>query len=183
MTENELNKLKEWQALAKSFDSSARVYIKDDSSLMIFLAFFAKIFCKEFMTRFATTFCNRIYIPRSILFGDLKRLIAHEVLGHVKQCRACGLGLHPLVGFTFYILLYAILFFPIKLAYFRYIFERNAEYAALAWAIKDGSCSTIEAKIRFATFAKTVAGSNYLYPWPKKWVLDGFAKKAEKGFI
>jgi hypothetical protein len=167
---------------AKNLDSSAKVLIKDDSPLMKFLNFFVRLFNKTFMTTYATTICNRVYIPRSWLGRDLRRLLVHEVGGHVRQCRACGLGIHPWVGFPLYTLLYAILFFPVGLAYFRYRFELGADAKAWAWSLRNGETVT-DIKKRAESFAQTVASWDYLKPWPATLVWNGFMDKVQDVII
>ena len=130
--------LEELNRFARTLDPSAVVLIKDDSPFMKFLNVFVGVFNKTFMTTYATTICNRVYIPRSWLGRDLRRLLVHEVGGHVRQCRACGLGIHPWVGFPIYMLLYAIVFFPLGLAWPRYRFELGADAKAWEWSLDHG---------------------------------------------
>lgn len=164
---------------AQKFDSSAKVLIKDDSPLMRFLNFFIRAFNKRFMEGYATTVCNRVYIPRSWIGRDLQELLVHEVDGHVRQCRCCGLGTHPWVGFPVYMLLYLLAFFPIGLSYFRYRFERNADARVWHWALVRGQ-SAAKVRGRSEHFALTVSSWDYFKPWPRAWVVKGFKRKFDK---
>jgi hypothetical protein len=164
---------------AKTLDPSAVVLIKDDSPFMKFLAIFVTLFNKGFMTLFATTICNRVYIPRSWLGRDLRRLLVHEVGGHVRQCRACGLGIHPWVGFPLYMLLYMLVFFPIGLAWPRYRFELGADAKAWAWSMQNGEAID-DVRARAKSFAQTVGSWDYLKPWPATWVYNGFMARVEE---
>lgn len=174
--------LEELNKFARSLDPSAKVLIKDDSPFMKFLNFFVRLFNKTFMTTYATTICNRVYVPRSWLGRDLRRLLVHEVGGHVRQCRAMGFWLHPWVGFPFYTLFYAILLFPLGLAYWRYWYEREADAVAWAWSLKNGE-TVQQVRERCESFAGTVASWDYLKPWPKAWVLKGFQKRLQEVII
>jgi hypothetical protein len=175
----EKDQLEELNCFARTLDPSARVLIKDDSPLMKALNVFVRVFNKTFMTTYATTICNRVYIPRSWLGRDLRRLLVHEVGGHVRQCRACGLGIHPWVGFPIYMLLYAIVFFPLGLAWPRYRFELGADARAWEWSLDHGE-SYDSVRERAKSFAQTVGSWDYLRPWPSTWVYNGFMKRVEK---
>lgn len=175
----EKSQLEELNAFARTLDPSAVVLIKDDSPFMKFLNFFVRTFNKTFMTTYATTICNRVYIPRSWLGRDLRRLLVHEVGGHVRQCRACGLGIHPWVGFPIYMLLYMLVFFPLGLAWPRYRFELGADAKAWRWSLDNGE-SPDSVRERAKAFARTVGSWDYLRPWPSTWVYNGFMKRVEK---
>jgi len=178
MSDLEKSQLEELNRFAKTLDPSAVVLIKDDSPFMKFLNFFVRLFNKTFMTTYATTICNRVYIPRSWLGRDLRRLLVHEVGGHVRQCRACGLGIHPWVGFPIYMLLYMLVFFPIGLAWPRYRFELGSDARAWRWCLDNGE-SPDSVRERAKSFAQTVGSWDYLKPWPKTWVFNGFMKRVE----
>ena len=171
----EQEELKKLQAFATALDSSAKVLLKDTSPFMAFIGFFVGLFNKRFKEGFATTICNRIYIPRSWLGRDLNRLLVHEV-GHIQQCRTCGLSIHPWVGFPIYMLLYLLVFFPLGLAYPRYLFERGADAKAWAWSLAHGQPSS-DVRARMEHFAETVSSWDYFKPWPRAWVMAGFQKK------
>lgn len=162
----------------KTLDSSARIFVKDDSVLMKILGFLM-FWNPAFMTGFATTVANRVYIPRGWFGRDIRKILVHEVSGHVKQCRMCGLGLHPLVGLPLYTLLYLVLPFPIMGAYFRYRFELGAEVKAWKWMLKNGFFVD-DVRKDMEYFSEKVAGSAYGFPWPKPLVLRGFRTALEK---
>lgn len=173
--------LEELNAFSKTLDPSAKVLVKDTSPLMKLLNVFVGLFNKTFMTTYATTICNRIYVPQSWFDQgrDMRRLAVHEVSGHVHQCRMCGLGIHPWVGFPVYALLYGILFFPLGLAVFRYLFERGADAKAWRWSLDQGQ-PVEEVRARSESFAETVASWDYLKPWPHDRVVSGFKEKFEQ---
>jgi hypothetical protein len=173
MTQEEL------QVFARTLDPSAQIIVKEESWLMKVIAVLVWLFNRDFMTQYATTICNRIYIPRDLFGRDLRSLVVHEVSGHVKQCRWCGLGIHPLVGFPIYAVLYLLLPIPLFLAYLRYRFELAADAKAWKWALENGE-PVERVRDDSEDFAKTVASWDYLKPWPKSWVIKGFAKRFEK---
>jgi hypothetical protein len=86
------------------------------------------------------------------------------------------------VGFPFYLILYGLLFFPIGLAFFRYLFELDADARAWAWSLNSGE-DTSSVRSRSESFAKTVASWDYLKPWPASWVEKGFKKSFEKVLV
>lgn len=171
--------LDELNKFAKTLDPSAKVLIKDDSPLMKFLFFFVRLFNKRFMENYATTICNRVYAPRSWLGRDLRRLMVHEVGGHVRQCRAMGFWIHPWVGFPFYMLFYGVLLFPIGLAYWRYRYEREADAVAWAWSLRNGDTPD-QVRERAKSFAQTVASWDYFKPWFSTLIFNGFMDRVEQ---
>ena len=172
----ELERLNEF---ARTLDPSTKILIKDDSAFMKFLNVFVRVFNKEFMTRYTTTICNRVYIPRSHLGRDLRRLLVHEVAGHVRQCRACGLGIHPWVGFPIYLVLYLFVLFPLFLAWPRYRFELGADAKAWRWSLDAGE-SPDSVRARAESFAKTVSSWDYFKAVPTSWALWGFKRRVER---
>lgn len=178
MTEKE--RLEEIRKIVKEMDSSAKVFIKEDSLLMKLIS---HAMSKNFMIKYSTTLCNRLYLLRKHLYGDRKdllRLLAHEILGHVKQCRTCGFGIHPWVGFPIFAILYGVIIFPIKLAVFRYFFEKNAESKSWRYSLKNGLMLPVEVYLRAKSFAEKVASKDYYYTLAKSWVINGFKKEADK---
>lgn len=171
--------LEDLRVFAKTLDASAKIIVKDESWFMKTLAVLMWLFNREFMIRYATTICNRVYIPRDWIGRDLRRLLVHEVSGHVRQCRWCGLGIHPWVGFPIYMVLYLLVFFPLLLAYFRYRFELGADATAWAWSLKNGETAE-QVKVRSERFAETVSSWDYFKPWPRAWVKKGFQKRFAK---
>lgn len=178
MTTEEL-RLEELREVARSFEPSARVFIKDNNFLMVLINFVVGRFNKAFMTNFATTICRTIYIPRSWLGKDLNRLLCHECR-HITQCRWCGFGLHPWIGFIPYAFIYGLLFFPIMLAYFRYRFELDADVAAWKYSLDKEDATTDGIIKRAERFGGIVGSWDYLQPWPSFWVRWGFKRKAEE---
>lgn len=164
---------------ARTLDPSAVILVKDSSPLMRALAIVVALFNKTFMATYATTICNRVYVPRAWLGRDLRRLLVHEVRGHVRQCRACGLGIHPWVGFPIYAVLYLLVFFPVLLAWPRYRLELAADAAAWEWSLNAGDAPA-DVRARADSFAETVAGWGYLSPWFRPLVLRGFRLRADR---
>ena len=178
-TPEEIAQLEELNKFARTLDPSAKILVKDDSPFMKFLNFFVRLFNKNFMTVYTTTICNRVYIPRSRLGWDLRRLLVHEVGGHVRQCRACGLGIHPWVGFPLYMVLYLFVFFPLRLAYCRYRFELGADAVAWAWSLRNGDTAD-DVRSRAKNFAQMVGSWDYFKPWSQTKVYDGFMVRVEQ---
>jgi hypothetical protein len=177
MDAGEILRLHDLNAFAWSIDGTARVLIKDDSRFMRFLAVLVRVFNPNFMA-YATTIGNRIYVPRSLLPTDLRRLLVHEI-EHVQQCRALGFWLHPWLGFPIYMLLYLILPFPIGLAFWRYWYEREAEARAWRWGLDCGE-SPDSVRDRCDLFSRKVGSWDYFRPWPRAWVVRGFRRRAEE---
>ena len=164
--------LQEMNEFVRPLDSSAKVVFKDGSWLMKIIAFFLWPFNRRFMADYAITIANRVYIPRTWEGRDLRRLLTHEVSGHVRQCRWCGLGVHPWVGMPLYWTLYLLVLLPLLLAYFRYKFEVLSELKACRYDLLEG----ISAKIvreRLADFVTRITGKDYLFCWPRPWALWG----------
>jgi len=164
--------------LAQSLEPTALIFTKEDSPLMRFLNFFARVFNPTFMESAGVTIGNRIYLPSTWFGKDLSACIVHEAR-HITQCRWCGLGLSAWVGLPIFLVLYGLLAFPIFLAVFRYLFELDACAASWRELLMVGVSAEAVRK-RAEQEAQVVAGWKYLRPWPKFLVIRGFKKKFEK---
>ena len=162
----------ELEQFAKSFDKSAQLRLKK-----------SVIWNVGALRTFATTIGRTMYIPADWTAETVQRVIPHEVLGHVKQFRWFGLGIHPTLGiFPGMALFYGLLFFPIFLAWFRYRFELHADTKSWEYHLKlpinGWGVATVRARAEH--FAKKVGGKEYLFSVPKQWAVWGFKRRAEK---
>jgi hypothetical protein len=157
------------EAFAKTFDPSARLAVKR-----------SKLWVGGLKTN-ATTLGRTVYIARHWTSDQVRRVIPHEVLGHVKQFRYCGLGIHPTLGFPGMALIYVwgVIFF-IFLAWGRYRCELHADTVSWRYHLKQRTWGPVQVRHRARQFAKTVSSWSYLKAWPKFWVIWGFKRRAEK---
>ena len=109
-----------------------------------------------------------------------RAVIPHEVGGHVRQFRWCGLWIHPWVGLPLMGLFYGLLFFPVMLAYFRYRLELHADIQRWRSLLAEGRASPSDVMQRAQRFAGTVASWAYLKPWPAVLVQRGFVRAAKR---
>jgi hypothetical protein len=174
-----MSRLDELNVLARSFDKSAVVLVKEDSWFMKFLNIFVRVFNKNFMTEYTITIGNRVYMTQANMDRECGYLIAHEVGGHVRQCRYFGFGIHPWVGFLFYMIAYLFLVFPTQAAYLRYRLELAADAVAWRYALDHGMTADW-VRARAVAFANKVSSWDYFQSWPDGWTLWGFQRKAEK---
>jgi len=158
------------ESFAKSFDPSARLAVKR-----------SWLWVGGLKTN-ATTLGRTVYIPEDWSVGAVVRVIPHEVRGHVKQFRYCGLGIHPTLGiFPGMLLLYVWgLLFPILFAWGRYRLELHAETWSWRYHLQQGAYNAEEVRKRAERFAKIVASWAYVKAWPERWAVWGFKRRAEK---
>ena len=164
-----IDKKEELEAFAKTFDHTAR--LKEKKSF---------IWNIGFLKVAATTIGPNIYIPSNWKEHSVRYVIPHEVGGHVKQFKFCGLGIHPWAGVPLMLLLYFLLFFPVFLAWPRYRLELHASAVSWRYHLEQKLWGVSDVKIRAAEFAKTVSSSAYLYAVPLFWAKLGFKRKAER---
>ncbi len=162
----------ELELFAKSFDPAARLSLKT-----------GWVWKFGALRTFATTIGRTMYIPANWTPDAVQRVIPHEVLGHVKQFRYAGLGIHPTLGiFPGMFFFYALMFFPIFLAWGRYRLELHADTKSwqyhLNMPVNNWSPAIVRA--RAERFAKLVGGKEYLYSVPRPWAVWGFKRRAEK---
>lgn len=159
------------EAFAKTFDRDAKLSLKK--------SFVWKIGA---LKTFATTVGATVYIPADWTSEQARWVIPHECLGHMKQFRWCGLGIHPNLGiFPGMFLLYIFpAGLPIGLAWLRYRLEMHADSKSWEYMLKEGWRTPAEVRERAVDFAKTVASWNYVKAWPEKWAIWGFKRRAEK---
>jgi len=110
---------------------------------------------------FTTTLGKTIYTPPGWdTYGDLEKLetITHEIV-HVRQMKSMTLPV--------FLFLYLLAFFPIGLAYFRYVMEREAYVV--------GFRKYLEYTVNNRAFTRAMliqhgvdnlTGKNYLWCWP-----------------
>lgn len=160
----------ELEKFAKSFDSSTRLKLKK-SSLWI-----------GGLKHNATTLGASVYIPEDWTYAQARGVIPHEVLGHVKQFRWCGLGVHPALGiFPGMAIIYAWgVLLPVLLAWGRYRCELHAETKSWQYHLSKGLWTTDNVRQRSVQFSKVVASSIYAWAVWKSWAVWGFKRRAEK---
>lgn len=179
---NNEEKLARLDKFAKSLDSSAKVILKDDSWLMKVIAWLFSNSNPEFMSRFATTIVRTVYIPEHWLTEnkELRPLMCHEVLGHIKQMKLCGLGIHPWLGFPLYTLIYGLLPFIVGIAYFRYRLELACDVHAWKYGLVKEIYTNEYVMIRSESFMETVCSWNYLKSWFTKLAVRRGLRRAEE---
>jgi len=133
---------------------------------------------------FATTIGRTVYIPEDWTYSQVKQALPHEVLGHVKQFRYCGLGIHPTLGIfpgMFFLYVWGI-FFPIFLAWGRYRLELHAETKAWKYYLVRENSPATKAWVerRSKSSSERVGGKEYFYSVPKFWAMWGFKRRARK---
>lgn len=115
-----------------------------------------------FLDRTWTTVGSRtIWAPASVDLAHLWRvrdIVRHEMV-HVRQWKR-----YPVVGQLAYLLV-----LPVGLAYFRWVFEREAYLVQ------------IRAKTMTAEqVVKTLGSLSYFWSWPRPWMRKWFAKAVQK---
>jgi len=159
------------EAFARSFDRDARLKRKRSWLWNI-----------GALKHAAITFGNWIFIPDNYTVGSARNVIPHETLGHVRQYRWCGFGIHPWLGlFPGMFLAYIWgLIFPIFLAWGRYRCELHAESKSWEWHLINGVWTPEQVREKAVRFAGLVAGAAYGFAVPKPWAVWGFKRRAEK---
>jgi hypothetical protein len=156
---------------ARTFDRSTKLKLKQSKCWGITPA----------LKTFATTIGHVVYIPAEWSTEAVRRVIPHEVAGHVKQFRYAGLGIHPSVGvFPGMFIAYLLVFFPVLLAWGRYRLELHADTKSWEYHLRQKVCGPSEIRARADHFASTISGPAYAWCWPKPWALWGFRRRAEK---
>lgn len=90
----------------------------------------------------------------------------HE-LRHTIQQYYLGFKIHPLVGFPLFLLLYMLVFLPVGLAFFRMLFEYQADRDEASYLIENKYISNFQDLEDWAvSSAKTVSGPFYLFSCP-----------------
>lgn len=162
----------ELEQFAQSFDPAARLATKDSRIWGV----------SDSMQTFATTIGRTVYIPVDWTADQVQRVIPHEVLGHIKQFRWAGFFIHPTIGIPLGLFLYAIIPFPILIAWVRYRMELHAETKSWEYHLKlpinGWTPDYVRAKAQ--RFGKNVGGKAYFYSVPKRWAVWGFNRRAEK---
>lgn len=152
------------EKFAKTFESSVRLKLSP-----------------SWMGSMAKTFGHLVFIPADWTVSSAHNVIPHEVLGHVRQYRYCGFGIHPCLGFPLMFLLYIWgVIFPIYLAWGRYRLELHAETASWRYHLEARSQSAEDVLRDAERFASNVSGRPYLYAWPRSLTEWGFRRRAKK---
>lgn len=178
------------ELLAKTFDKSIKLYTKDNwfcraiawilCTLYTIITLGFKRYDREaFFTRFATTIANYHFYPKEWSPWQVETTLPHEGR-HTKQLKWMGYGLHPLLGLSTSLPVYAFLPIPIGLAYGRFYMELDAERTTWKWKLENNIITPSEVRTRAESFATTVAGPAYFYCWPKSWAIKKFKKEAEE---
>lgn len=171
-------------ALCEAEVPGFRIVYKDESPYMKFLNFFAQIFNKEFMTRYATTTGSTVYLPRDLFLANQRSYIstfAHELV-HMREEKDTGRALYfmkyampQLLGVFALLALLGFwspwfLFFLIMLAFVApipSIGRKNIELRGytMSLAVTYWMYGTIrEDEIQF--YAAQFSGSAYWFMWP-----------------
>ena len=158
------------ESFAREFDPAARLAVKR-----------SKLWIGALKDN-ATTIGRTVYIPEDWSIGSVVDVIPHEVAGHVRQFRWCGLGIHPTAGiFPGMALIYGWgLLVPILLAWGRYRCELHAESQSWRYHLTKGLWTGHEVRLRARKFARRVASWAYFKAWPESWALWGFKRRAER---
>lgn len=161
----------ELQEFAQTFDRSARLALKT-----------SRVWNIGALRTFATTIGRTVYIPADWSSGQVMRVLPHEVDGHVKQFRYAGLCIHPNLGIfpgMFLVYVWGVLF-PVLFAWGRYRCELHADTKSWQFHLRAKLWTPVEVKSRAEYFGKLVAGKPYIWAMPRRWVLWGFGRRANK---
>lgn len=150
----------------------------------LYLVSFTTFKRKRFLEDFATTF--GCFVGCSSTWRSIPTpLLAHEVLGHVRQFHFAGYFI-PILGWFFGSKIRAIcgiplmglgyiLLFPFKLAFGRFFLEAHADYCSYVYMLTpsipkdEGNWSCFDVKERALRFADTLSSGAYLWTLPNSW--------------
>lgn len=121
---------------------------------------------RNFLDGYYTTIGPWVGVPKdweSRYMLGRAAVIEHETI-HIKQCKKFGFG-NVYVGLPIYTVLYLLLPLPIGLAYFRWLFEREA-YAHGINFLNMYQPDHRTRRIEDAVIE--LSGSNYAWTWPFK---------------
>lgn len=182
-----------YQKIASSIESAATLSTKDSLlwkvvAAVVMVCTFGGISRRKFLEEYATTFGPLQAYPR--YWPSLStRLLVHECR-HTTQCLWFGYAV-PIAGWFFgrrvrawcglplYGIVYLLLFLPLGFAYFRYLFERDADRVAYRWALEEGYTPKWVTE-RARSFGLRVCGGNYGWSWPAFFGVNGFVKVASE---
>lgn len=177
------------EAYAQSYDKSAKLIVKETSIFMkfcawlLFLLSFGKYKRETFLEEMATNIGNRLYIPSGWSSQSVEHVLPHEVGGHTKQARKCGLGLHPMIGLPIMAIAYIFIFLPVFLAFPRLFFEIDADKEF--WRVVLNG-PTVNPELVIMSHARRraeyLASVKYFWSVPKSVALH-FYEKAARGVI
>lgn len=162
----------ELEQFARSFDPTARLALKESRVWEVSAA----------LDKYATTIGRTVYIRANWTADQVQRVIPHEVLGHVKQFRVAGFGIHPTIGIPLGLLLYALFPIPIFGAWVRYRAELHAASKSWEYHLKSKFNDWTPEYIRKRAIwtADKVSGKPYAYAVPRFWARWGYKRKAEQ---
>jgi hypothetical protein len=149
------------------------------SATFLWLLSFGKFDKTLFFKEWATTLGPYIGMPECWDYQSAQEVVIHESR-HARQARWCGLGISPWLGFPIMFLIYALIFFPVLLAWGRYRLELDAD--AYSWRYFLDRKMWIPSEIRKEAIkrAELIASVGYFWAIPYKWALWGYQRKAEK---
>jgi hypothetical protein len=153
---------------ARTFDPAVRLKLKD-----------SKVWYALPSLKIAATAIGRtVYIPEFWTKNQVEQVLPHEVLGHVKQFRACAFGKNPVFGIPLMAIIYLLVFFPVLLAWGRYRLELHAFSAEAAFKLRSGVFRSKQALERADDLACQVSGQFYVFAIPRFWARWGFKRRA-----
>lgn len=122
---------------------------------------------KNLLKNYTTTVANTIYFPLGWTAENADDndyiTLCHE-LRHIEQYRSLGFG-SAKIGFILFLILYLLLPLPIGLAWFRYMFEREAYLEGYNAARRLG----LSPKIDY--YVDILSGVSYFWAWPFKFLI------------
>lgn len=146
---------------ARRFDPAVRLRVKRSRVWRLF------------NSGMAITIGSTVFIPPDWTSAAVRRVLPHEVGGHVRQYRFCGLGIHPAVGIPIFLLLYA-------LPWVRYRLELHAETREWVVGLAEGYLTPEDVLRGADAFAAKVGGRPYLWAvWPS-WARRGSRRRARR---
>lgn len=161
------------------------IQYKDSSRLMKFLNFFARIFNKEFMTRYTTTMNTTVYFPSKAALLERQEtyaeVLAHELV-HMKERLAIGGPIYFLryafpqiltVLALFSVLAFVNLWFLLFLVFLLALLplpapgRRDIELRGYTMSMAVDYWKTgVITDAAFEWYAKQFSGPNYYFMWP-----------------
>jgi hypothetical protein len=160
-----------------------KIIYKRNSKLMGFFNMMLRVLSfnqmKEFINSYNTTFAGKVYVSEKWDFkSNFEKIITlrHELV-HLRQAKRYG-------GFLFSFL-YALVFLPVGLSYFRMKFEKEA-YEETLRSIRDVHGPDALDRVNKDKIVGVFTSSNYLWAWPfkgsiEKWLSETIEKvKNEK---
>jgi len=158
------------ERLAKTMDPAAKLRLKTSKLWGVTSA----------LKTFAITIGSTVYIPAEWSASQVEGVLPHEILGHMKQFRWCGLWIHPDLGLPLMAVLYLLVFLPVYLAWGRYRLELHAETKSWCYHLENRRWLPDDVRSKAERSATNVSGAAYVWAVPRPWALWGFRRRAEK---